>query len=236
MVLRRAIDTLAVSALDLLGAARIFQGVDRDALRALREVAVDRSYERGERVVFQDAPKPGLFLLRTGRARSLAVGANGRELVTRLLKPGDTFADVATFGGLACASAVEVLEPSRCHVFPFEQVDAWLAAHPAACRVVLRNVCGLTESLVRRLVTSATMDADARVAAFLREQGGDLRWGKGNVALFLGISGETFSRSLRRLTEARILGPTEERRIEILDAETLDVIAEGTRKLSTADL
>lgn len=224
-----------MSVVETLSATPIFRGVEREVLETLANAAIERSYERGQIVCRQDEHKPGIFILLSGSARALVVGENGREVVTRLFAPGETFADVATVGGIACPSSVEIIRPARCLFLPADAVDTFLETNATACHAVLRNVAAVTDRLVRRLAQSTTHDADARVAAFLKRHDGDVRWGKRNVALFLGISSETFSRVLRRLADAELIDADVEGPVRILDAEALEQVAAGRRSIRPVD-
>lgn len=211
----------------LLRRARLFQGVDDQALAGLVNIAQLRSFDRGERICRQDELKPGIFVVARGSARALVGSEDGREHVTRLLASGDAFADMATLGNFPCPASVEATEVMKALFLSSPQIDQWLCDHPSACRQVLTNTATEAGRLIRQITRLTLLNAHSRVAQFLLERDGSVRWGKRHVASYLGLTSETFSRVLRRLIEARLIEAPPDEDVRILDPEGLRAVSMG---------
>ncbi len=192
---------------DYLNACRFFAHVDDAGRSLLQAMAVLQKFPKGKTLFRQDDPCPGVYIVGSGLVRIFKVGASGKEHVLHLAGPGDTFAEVAAIGGFRCPAWAEAVEPSECVLLPLDKFNEALRRdHSLTLQILsgmalwVRQLVGLMEDIVLR-------DATSRVASYLLQTlGGEekalrLPTLQKHLASHLNLTGETLSRSLRRLAD-----------------------------------
>lgn len=220
---------------------KFFSGLDADGARTLADIAVVRHFERDACIARPGQDPDGMYILLSGQVRVFTLAPNGKEHVLHLVGPTQTFLEVAVLGEFPVPATCEALEDSVALLLPADLLRARLAEHPRLCRQVLasmalwvRHLLGLVEDLTLR-------DATGRFARYLLDvserqaQGDALLVGlpslKKHLASHLNLTSETFSRTLRRLTDAGLLVPetlpSGSAAIRILDRAGLEAVSAG---------
>lgn len=128
---------------------------------------VARSYQSREIIVFQGAPCPGFYLVRSGKARILRTGPDGREQTLRIIGPGDTFAEVPVFDRGPCPATVETLEAAQVVCFPTEAFHNLLRRHPDVALTVLDHFARRLRSFTEMIEQISLQTVPARLARYL---------------------------------------------------------------------
>jgi CRP/FNR family transcriptional regulator len=156
----------------------------------------------------------------------------GKEHVLHLAGPGQTFLEVAVLGGFTSPAFCEASEPSTCLALPATALQGLLRDDHELCLRVLAGMSGWVRHLVGLLEDIVLRDAVGRVTRYLLEIAGqrgpkfELPVLKKHVASHLNLTSETFSRTLRRLTEAELIA-MEGGVVRLLDVDGLREAAEG---------
>ena len=235
----------------VIRSCKFFSRLDADSTRTLADIAVVRQFERNRCIATPGQEPAGMYVVVSGQVRVFTVSASGKEHVLHLVGPTQTFLEVAALGEFAVPATCEALEDTVALLLPAEALRALLAEHPRLCRQVLasmaiwvRHLLGLVEDLTLR-------DATGRFARYLldvserqEQQGRQGRQGpadllvelpslKKHLASHLNLTSETFSRTLRRLTDAGLVTPethpSGSAAIRILDREGLQAASAGER-------
>lgn len=211
----------------LLRGCPYFAELDAVALDAIDAVARERRVNAGQRVFSEGegAGEAALHVVAHGLIRVFKLSSEGREQVLRLMRPGDSFADVPAFDGGPYPANSDALEPSVLLVIPRAALQELMRAHPqialGALTVMagrLRHMTALVEDLSLRRVMG-------RVARLLAEQG-DTRLTQGQMATMIGAAREMVNRSLHALADAQVIA-LQEQQIVVLDRARLAEIVEG---------
>jgi CRP-like cAMP-binding protein len=211
----------------LLRGCPYFAELDEAALDAIDAVARERRVNAGQRVFSEGegAGEAALHVVAHGLIRVFKLSSEGREQVLRLMRPGDSFADVPAFDGGPYPANSDALEPSVLLVIPRAALQELMRAHPqialGALTVMagrLRHMTALVEDLSLRRVMG-------RVARLLAEQG-DTRLTQGQMATMIGAAREMVNRSLHALADAQVIA-LQEQQIVVLDRARLAEIVEG---------
>lgn len=218
---------------DILSASRFFSQVKGASLGRLLAMALRRRYAKGQWIVRQGDPCPGIFVVGSGAVRIFNVAPSGKEHVLHFVRPGLTFLEVAVMGRFACPASAEATEPTTCVLLPTDPFLKALEEDHALCLQLMgsmalwvRQLLGLMEDIVLR-------DAAGRLAGYLLEasaaQGETLTLPglKKDLASHLNLTSETLSRTLRRLTDAGLIEPLEGQRLRIVRREALQEVADG---------
>jgi CRP/FNR family transcriptional regulator len=164
----------------------------------------------------------------SGVVRIYRIGAGGKEHTLHMAGPGQTFAEVAVIGGFPCPAYAEVTQAAQCALLPAAAFLAMLREDHAFCLDLLigmshwvRHLTGLLEDITLR-------DASGRVARHLLQASHDARGTVGlaglkkHIASQLNLTGETFSRVLRKLADAGVVELIDEKRLRIIDRKALE--------------
>src|SRR5262245_22327709 len=189
---------------ELLRSSPYFARLDDAALEPLVRATQARSYSAGQRIFGEgdDEGAAALHIVAQGVVRIFKLSAEGREQVLRLMRLGDSFADVAAFDGGPYPANADALEPATVLALPRKALLDALRAHPelaiGAIQILaarLRHMTGLVEDLSLRRVMS-------RVAKLLYTYEGDLHLTQTQMAAMIGTAREMVNRSLHTLSDA----------------------------------
>lgn len=163
-----------------------------------------RTFERGECLLRQGDPPPGLFLLCSGLGRVYTSSANGREILRAFVGPGEVLGEIEYFAGEPLGCTVEAARRSQAWFLSSTAVDALLAREP-------RLAAGLATTMARRYHRDVARSAEQiaypvaynvlRIClAHMREQGdARIQLPKGDLADYLGTSVRHLNRVLKSL-------------------------------------
>jgi CRP-like cAMP-binding protein len=212
----------------LLRGCPYFAELDDVTLDAIDALARERRFNAGQRVFSEGegAGEAALHVVAHGLIRVFKLSSEGREQVLRLMRPGDSFADVPAFDGGPYPAHSDALEPSVLLVIPRAALQELMRAHPqialGALTVMagrLRHMTALVEDLSLRRVTG-------RVARLLLAEQGDTRLTQGQMATMIGAAREMVNRSLHTLADARAIA-LQGQQIVVLDQVKLVEIVEA---------
>ena len=205
------------------------------AARRARSRLVARTLERGECLLRQGDPPPGLFLLRSGLGRVYTSSANGREMLHAFVGPGEVLGEIEYFAGEPLSCTVEAARRTEAWFLSSSAVDALLAKEP-------RLAVGLATIMARRYHSEVARSSE-RIAypvdynvlriclAHMRDRGDpQIQLPKHDLADYLGTSVRHLNRVLKKLEDrgAIELAPGQIRSIDprvasrIVDDESID--------------
>src|SRR5947209_20625047 len=128
----------------LLGRVGLFADLSEPDLDRLAEVAVPRSYERGE-VVFREGDSGDTcFVVRSGCVRVTRRHTDGRQITLAELGEGSIFGELAMFGGETRSATVEALEPTRAIAILAGDLRRLMRDHP---EIAVKMLAGLADRL-----------------------------------------------------------------------------------------
>jgi CRP-like cAMP-binding protein len=214
----------------LIRAVPYFADLSPDELALVQARLVERRYDAGQIVFFEQDACAGLHLVVSGQARIYRVSLEGREQVLAVLGPGDSCNEVpAVDGGPNPASCV-TLEPTTFWVFSYAALSALRCEIPRLDDAIIASLAARCRQLVQRVYNLSFLSVTARVAQFLvaqSEPGHPLsrrHWTQEEMAAEVGTVREMVGRALRHLAEDDLIR-LERHRIHILDREGLQAMS-----------
>ncbi len=213
--------------LELLRTCPYFAPLPGDLLEKLLDVVNVQTYAAGEAIFFEgdDPGNATLHIVETGAVRIFKMSLEGREQVLRLMRAGDSFADVAAFDGGPYPANASALEPSTVLTIPRQALLALMREHPEIAMGALgtmagrlRHMTGLVEDLSLRRVMS-------RVAHLLQRYEGGANFSQSQMATMVGTAREMVNRSLNTLSDQGII-EFRGQEIIILDPDRLAEVVE----------
>lgn len=219
----------------LLKSIPLFAGLAEADLEALQAIAKVRECPRGE-LLFSDGEKAdGFFVVLDGKVKVYKLSAEGKERILHIVHPGGTFAEAAIFGNGLYPAYAEPLLPSRLLYIPKGGFLELLAANS---RIAINMIAGLSRFLrqfAQQVEELTFKDVPSRLARYLLDLAKgkrttvELPISKSQLASNLGTVSETFSRTLRKLSDDDLIR-VNGKRIEILDVERLEELAEKCKE------
>jgi CRP/FNR family transcriptional regulator, cyclic AMP receptor protein len=195
----------------------LFTDLSEVELRALESEVKERAFRKNEVIFHEDDPGRALFILKKGRVKVGRENKRGREVILRILEPGDFFGEMSLLDEEPRSATVTALDGCQVLILFREAFVAFVSKHP---RAVLRMLTVLSQRLrkanekISRLVFT---DAYEKVASVLMdvikeskiplEIGAEvpLRLSRKELADLAGLSRETFSRIMARFERAGLL-------------------------------
>ncbi|MET8139315.1 Crp/Fnr family transcriptional regulator [Sphaerisporangium sp. NPDC005288] len=217
----------------------LLSGVADDRLRELWNVSVTRRHPAGETLRDTGDPATHLLLLLRGRVAATATARSGR--VVRFGEWGGPCAldKVAVIDGRGHTATLTALTPCTVRSLPRDRFLALVDDAPSVRGHVLRVLAAHARHRQEQFATTATLSAEARLAAWLLDRAASA--GEGGIvtlpgtrqvmADLLGVTRVTVSRALSRLRRDGLIG-VHGRTVAILAPELLALRADG--RLRTA--
>ena len=198
-----------------LRGCRIFAGLSPADLNAVAAITVVKSLDKRDYLFHEGEPAHGFYVVQRGAINVHRVNPAGKEQVIRIFRAGDSFAEatLATAGGFP-ADAVAV-ESSQVLLVQKAGFLALLARQPELALRMLAAMSAHLRTLVDQLEDLNLKDVETRLANWLIKRCPhpesvepvriELRTTKRVLAAELGTVSETFSRTLAKFREQRIV-------------------------------
>jgi CRP/FNR family transcriptional regulator len=193
----------------LLEQASFFNGISIENREALAAICTSRELARKEILFLEGATGLSVFLLASGAIQLFKTSPEGKEVVIKLIKPGELFAEVILFERVSYPVSAIAVRVSRVYEIP--RADFLRLLDDNGFRddfigVLMRK----QRYLVDQILSLSSDDAAERLFRFFDAQyGRKLIYkempSKKDIAAVIGISPETLSRLLLKLKEERIL-------------------------------
>ena len=155
---------------DLLATIEPFSELEPRELQQVAQVAVPRSYDRGE-VIFREGDSGDTcYVVRSGRVSIQREHMDGRTLTLAELRPGAIFGELAMFGRETRSATAEALEPTGLLAILSVDVQRVIQSSPA---IALKMLGAMAERLRRaneRLLQQSFQTVAGRVASALLTQ------------------------------------------------------------------
>lgn len=204
-----------MNAIHLLSQASFFTGLSPDHRRAIARACAVRELGKRDTLFREGDTGSAFFLLVKGQVQLHKLSPDGREIVIKVVRPGETFAEVVLF------------EEPRYPVTAVALTDAIVLAILKRDLHRLLDDAGFRNDFVAMLMRKqryltdqirnlSTADVEDRFFRFLRDQYGakdeiEVAISKKQIAAAIGVTPETFSRLIRKLTQEKKLSWTGKR-------------------------
>ncbi len=160
--------------------------------------------------LFHEGEKGGcMFLLIGGNIQLHKNTEDGREVVIRMIKPGDVFAEVVLFEKERYPVSARAVTNVDSLAFPREGIHRLLAEEDFR-RDFIAMLLAKQRYLTERIQELTTKDVEHRFFTFLRSQYGEQETiktplSKKDIAAAIGTTPESLSRLILRLTDDEII-------------------------------
>ena len=211
--------------IEFLKAQPYFAGLNSEELAVIGKFMVEKTYGKGEAVILEGDRDAAAFFVVSGVLKYFKTSDEGKELIIRIVLPGDTFNDVAILDKGPNPASAEAMSPVLLYVIPANEMEKILKLYPR----VIANLAGIIAIRARHLF-DLVEDLSfrrvlGRIAKILTGYLGDgaspgPKLTQQEMAAVAGTSREVVGRSLKALQDKGIIR-MERHRIVISDSEAL---------------
>ncbi len=197
-----------MNATTAIAQSRFFEGMGAASRKVLAGISRRRTLERGDLLFTEGSRGDEFYLVGTGRLQLYKTDPAGREVVVRIVQPGDVFAEVVLFERDRYPVTALALTAAEVFGLPRGPIHTALAEEHFRTEFI-GNLMRKLRFLTQRLVYLSTTEAEDRLFQYLEEQGpgghAELKLTKKQVAAAIGTTPETLSRLIKRLgSEGRL--------------------------------
>lgn len=225
---------------DQIASIPLFEGVPRAQHEALAGIVVERSFPKGQVIFAEAADALGFYVVTSGRVKIYKLSLEGKEQILHVFGPGEPFGEAAVFAGRRFPAHAEALEACKVLFFPRRAFLDLVTKNPALALNMLADLSVRLGRFANLIADLSLKEVPGRLAAhllYLSERQSDsddltLDLPKVQLAGLLGTIPETLSRILARMTREGLIESIDNRKVRILDRESLQDLASGERRLA----
>ncbi len=198
---------------------------DRE-LDVVRSVASEKNYPKTAVVLTEGEMGDSLYMIQSGKVKVVIGDEEGREIILKILGPGDFFGEMSMIDKQPRSASVTTLEGSVFLVLSHAAFEKCVEQAPRIGNMVMRMLAQRVREADRKIGTLALMDVYGRVASTLLELAvytdGKLMVGEKlsqqDLANMVGASREMVNRILKDLSERGFIS-IESKAITIINRE-----------------
>ncbi|VGO15978.1 Anaerobic regulatory protein [Pontiella desulfatans] len=189
--------------------APFFKGLSEEHRGELARICRLAKVKKREYLFHEGEKGSDMFLLVDGNIQLHKNTEDGREVVIRVIKPGDVFAEVVLFERERYPVSARAVTPADVLVFPKAGIHR-LLAEEGFRNDFIALLMAKQRYLAERIQELTTKDVEHRFFTFLRNQYGEKETihtplSKKDIAAAIGTTPESLSRLILRLTDDEII-------------------------------
>jgi CRP/FNR family transcriptional regulator, dissimilatory nitrate respiration regulator len=204
-----------IAILNTLRSCQLFTGLPPADSEAIAEVSVLKTLEKGDYLFHEGDAAHGFYVVRRGAVNVHRVSATGKEQVIHVFRTGDSFAEVALASERGYPADARALEPTQVLLVQKDGILSLLKRQPELALRMLNSMSSHLRVLVGQLEDLTLKDVETRLANWLVKRCPnpqseapvqiELKMTKRVLAAELGTVSETFSRTLAKFREQKLL-------------------------------
>ena len=219
--------------LQIISDVPLFNGLPKDQLNEVRQIAVDRFFDKGKTIFLEGDSCSGFYIIADGRVKIYKLSFDGKEHILHIYGPGNPFGEVPVFAGKKFPANAQTLLKSHLLFFPRTAFIDLISQNPSLSLNMLAVLSMRLRQFTVQIENLSLKEVPGRLASYLlylaKEQGRTdtviLTISKGQLASLLGTIPETLSRILAKMNKQRLI-ETSGRDIKLLDIGGLEDLAE----------
>lgn len=186
-----------------------FKGLSDEHRRELARICTVQSVRKRDYLFHEGEKGDSMYLLVGGNIQLHKNTEDGREVVIRVIKPGEVFAEVVLFEKDRYPVSARAVVDADVLAFPREGIHRLLAEEDFR-RDFIAMLLAKQRYLTERIQELTTTDVEHRFFTFLRSQYGEQKiiktpLSKKDIAAAIGTTPESLSRLILRLTDDQII-------------------------------
>jgi len=209
-----------------LKAVPFFTQLSEAEIELVRSLASEKHYPKNAVVLTEGEMGDSLYMIQSGKVKVFIGDQEGREMILKILGPGDFFGEMSMIDKQPRSASVTTLEASVFLVLSHSAFEKCVEKVPRVANMVMRVLATRVREADRKIGTLAMMDVYGRVASTLLElavnDNGKMVVGEKlsqqDLANMVGASREMVNRILKDLAERGFIS-VESKSITIINHE-----------------
>lgn len=205
------------SMLDYLREISPYNDLSDAELEAFAGIATRRNYKKNMVLIQQGDDTDSLYILLEGEMRVYIEDDQGRELTVKILKPGDSFGELALLGDFPRIANVMALTDCVVSVVSKAGFLAILEEHPQISLALIKSLAHMVRETTEELSCIALLDVYGRLTHVLEkytvERDGQKQVPKfthKEISNMIGSSREMVSKIMKELEKGEYISVTDE--------------------------
>lgn len=204
-----------IAVVNTLRSCQLFTGLPQHDLEQIAAITVVKSLNKGEYLFHEGDPARGFYVVQRGAVNVHRVNAAGKEQIIHVFRSGESFAEVALASERGYPADARALEPTQVLLVQKDGILALLKRQPELALRMLGSMSSHLRVLVGQLEDLTLKDVETRLANWLVKRCPnpqaelpariELTMAKRVLAAELGTVSETFSRTLAKFRDQKLL-------------------------------
>jgi CRP/FNR family transcriptional regulator, dissimilatory nitrate respiration regulator len=198
-----------------LRSCQLFTGLPLEDLEKVADITVAKPLEKGDYLFHEGDPAHGFYIIQKGAINVHRVTAGGKEQVIHVFRTGDSFAEIAVVSPTGYPADARAVEPTQVLLVQKEGMFELLKRQPELALRMLGSMSSHLRVLVSQIEDLTVKDVETRLANWLVKRCPnphsdapvkiELTVTKGVLAAELGTVSETFSRTLAKFRQQKLV-------------------------------
>jgi CRP-like cAMP-binding protein len=227
--------------LNIISTIPLFNGLPEDQLVAIRKIALEKEFNKGEIIFSEGDEGNGFFVIAEGRVKVFKLSTEGKEQILHIFGSGQPFGEVPVFAGQKFPANAQAIEKTRVLFFLRDSIVNLISANPSLALNMLAVMSTKLRQFAVQIENLSLKEMPARLAFYLLRHADEqnqgnvviLKISKGQLASTLGTIPETLSRMFAKLSGKNLIS-VDGKIITLLDRHGLEELAEY-KKISSRD-
>ena len=215
---------------EVLKRALIFSSLNESELTELSKLTIERMFEPGEFVFWEEDSPDWFYIVAEGRIKVLKHSSSGKELIIAFFGPEEMFGEVAVFENKAYPASAQAVGETRVIGIKRSDFLGFLANRPEVALRIIQVLGGRLRDAQGRLKDIAGERVEQRIASILlmisSKLGTEIPFTREEIANMAGTTTETTIRVMSRFKDNGIVRSTRGKAI-ILDEAKLRLLSEN---------
>ena len=198
-----------------LRGCQLFTGLPAPDLENIAAITLVKALEKGDYLFHESDPAQGFYVIQRGAVNVHRVNAAGKEQIIHVFRAGESFAEATLATTAGYPADARALEPTQVLLVQKAGILELLKRQPELGLRMLGSMSGHLRALVGQLEDLTLKDVETRLANWLVKRCPnppgeapvkiELTMTKRVLAAELGTVSETFSRTLAKFREQKLL-------------------------------
>lgn len=225
--------------LGTIAATPLFKGLPESQLLEVRNISVEKKYNRGEIIFNEGDEGDGFYIVSDGKVKIFKVSSEGKEQILHIFGPGEPFGEAPVFSGRSFPAMAQAIAKSRLLFFPRKAFVELITDNPSLSLNMLAVLSMRLRQFAFQIENLSLKEVPGRLAAYLVYLSGEqnnretvtLTISKGQLASLLGTIPETLSRIFAKMTDRNMIR-VNGKNISLINFSRLEELAEHGKGLS----